>query len=77
MHFTFFTSCTDVLDVSPDGRLSMEEIYKDPELVEAMVGSIYGGLPAKGFQYSFHVPLLTAICDDGWDANGEIGGYAT
>jgi hypothetical protein len=55
----------------------MEDIYKDPELVEAMVGSIYGGLPAKGYQYSFHVPLFTAICDDGWDANGEISGYAS
>ncbi|MDR1683407.1 MAG: RagB/SusD family nutrient uptake outer membrane protein, partial [Candidatus Symbiothrix sp.] len=80
LHFTFCISlagCTDVLDVAPDGRLSMENIYGDPELVEAMVSSTYNGLPRKGYQYSFYEPLFTAICDDGWDANGEIGGYAS
>ena len=25
-----FTSCSDVLDVAPDGTLSMEEVYADP-----------------------------------------------
>ena len=80
LHFAFCISivgCSDVLDVSPDGRLSMEDIYKDPELLEAMVGTIYGGLPQKGWGYSFYAPLYTAVCDDGWDANGEIGGYAS
>jgi hypothetical protein len=73
----FLAGCIDVLDVAPDGKLSMEDIYKDPELVEAMVGTIYDGLPQKGYVYSFYEPLFTAICDDGWDANGEIGGYAS
>jgi hypothetical protein len=84
LHFAFYISfvgCTDALDLSPDGRLSMEDIYKDPELVEAMVGTIYGGLPQKGHAYSFHTPLFTALSDDGWDANGNIGqanwGYAS
>lgn len=80
LHFTFYISlvgCTDVLDVAPDGNLTMEDVYKDPVKVEGLLASIYSGLPQKGFSFSEFTPLFPAITDDGWEANGEHSGLAT
>ena len=63
--------CMDVLDVAPDGNLTMEEVYSDPVKVEALLATIYAGVPEKGFNYVEFTPLFTAISDDGWEANGE------
>ena len=32
-------SCSDVLDVAPDGTLTMEEIYADPDKVGALLNA--------------------------------------
>ena len=61
----------DVLDVAPDGNMTMEDVYKDPVKVEALLATIYAGVPEKGFHYVEFTPLFTAISDDGWEANGE------
>jgi hypothetical protein len=55
----------------------MEEVYKDPVKVEALLATIYAGVPEKGFSFSEFTPLFTAITDDGWEANGEHNGLAT
>jgi hypothetical protein len=67
----------DVLDVAPDGNLTMEEVYSDPVKVEALLATIYAGLPEKGFNYVEFTPLFTAITDDGWEANGEYNALPT
>jgi hypothetical protein len=72
-----FVGCTDVLDVAPDGNMTMEDIYKDPVKVEALLSSIYNGIPQKGFTYVEFTPLFTATTDDGWEANGENDLLAT
>lgn len=74
LHFTFcisLTGCMDVLDVAPDGNLTMEDVYSDPVKVEALLATIYAGVPEKGFNYVEFTPLFTAVSDDGWEANGE------
>lgn len=40
-----FTSCSDVLDVAPDGTLSMEEVYADPDKVGALLNACYNSIP--------------------------------
>ncbi|MDR0567137.1 MAG: RagB/SusD family nutrient uptake outer membrane protein [Prevotellaceae bacterium] len=74
LHFTFcLSACTDVLDIAPDGNLNMEDIYSDPVKVEALLATIYAGVPQKGFCFSEYTPLA-AVTDDGWEANGEHNG---
>ena len=42
-------SCTDVLDTAPDGRLSLDEVFKDPTKVSAFLNTCYNNLPRKGY----------------------------
>jgi hypothetical protein len=72
-----FWGCKKILDVAPDGNLTMEDVYKDPIKVEALLAAIYSGLPQKGFVYVEFTPLFTAITDDGWEANGEFDGVSS
>ena len=30
-----FSSCNEALDVAPDGRLSLDEVFQDPDLTKA------------------------------------------
>lgn len=70
-----FTSCSDVLDVAPDGTLSMEEVYADPDKVGALLNACYNSIPQKGYVYYFFDPLITACSDDGWSSE-EVQGTA-
>ena len=67
-------SCIDVLDKSPDGMLSMDEVWADPDMVEQMLNTCYENIPHKGYSYFFFDPLVVACSDDGWsseDAQGQ------
>ena len=46
-------SCSDVLDVAPDGTLTLEEVFADPDKVGAFLNSCYNNIPKKGFNYWF------------------------
>ena len=66
-------SCSDVLDVAPDGTLTMEEVYADPDKVGALLNACYNNIPQKGYAYWFFDPLLTACTDEGWSSE-EVQG---
>lgn len=66
-------SCSDVLDVAPDGTLTMEEIYADPDKVGALLNACYNNIPQKGYAYWFFDPLVTACSDEGWSSE-EVQG---
>ncbi|RHJ85493.1 RagB/SusD family nutrient uptake outer membrane protein [Parabacteroides sp. AM08-6] len=66
-------SCSDVLDIAPDGTLSMEEVYSDPDKVGALLNACYNNIPQKGYVYWFFDPLLTACSDEGWSSE-EVQG---
>lgn len=68
-------SCSDVLDIAPDGTLTMEEVYSDPDKVGALLNACYNNIPQKGYAYWFFDPLLIACSDDGWSSE-EVQGTA-
>lgn len=63
----FFASCSSVLDSAPDGKVSYDEIFSDPEKVGAYLNSCYGCMPAKGYRYYQWTNFFDAVCDNGWD----------
>jgi hypothetical protein len=69
-----FTACTDVLNVAPDGTLAMEEIYADPDRVEALLNTCYMNIPQKGYTYRFYEPAVVSASDDGWTSEDGTGG---
>lgn len=66
-------SCSDVLDIAPDGTLTMEEVYSDPDKVGALLNACYNNIPQKGYVYWFYDPLLTACSDEGWSSEETQG----
>lgn len=66
-------SCTDALDQAPDGKLSMEEVWADPEMVEQMLNRCYNNIPPKGYSYYWFDPLVVACTDDAWSSEESQG----
>lgn len=65
---TALTSCSSVLDSAPDGKVSYDDIFSDPEKVAAYLNACYGCMPAKGYRYYQWTNFFEAVSDDGWDS---------
>lgn len=69
---TIAFSCEkDVLDIAPDGNLTLEEIFADAERTEAFLNSIYSTIPAKGTRYWFFSRGPVVWSDEAWDTDAE------
>lgn len=64
-------SCSDALDMAPDGKLTMEEIFSDNDKVGAFLNSCYENMPAKGTRYFFWSRGPVVWSDDAWDTDAE------
>lgn len=42
-----FSSCNEALDVAPDGRLSLDEVFQDPDLTKAYFSTCFDYLPKR------------------------------
>ena len=69
----FLNSCTDALDMAPDGNMQMDEVLSDPDKVEALLNRIYNNIPQKGYVYFFFDPAVVACSDDGWSSEDSQG----
>lgn len=64
--------CRDILDVAPDGRLDLKDIFSDQDKTGAFLNSCYMNLPEKGFYYTDeYLNLLMACSDEAFSAMGE------
>jgi len=69
----FFSSCSDVLDMAPDGNMQLDEVLTDPDRVEALLNSCYNNIPQKGYSYWFFESLVVAASDDGYTSDEGQG----
>src|SRR5215217_6518993 len=65
------TSCKGVLDMAPDGKLTMEEIFADNDKVGAFLNTCYANMPAKGTRYFFWSRGPVNWSDESWDTDAE------
>lgn len=68
----FFSGCSKVLDMAPDGNMQMDEVLKDPLKVEALLNRCYTNIPEKGYRYFFHESLVVALSDDGYTSSESV-----
>ena len=67
------SSCSDALDIAPDGKLDESEIWLDNAKVGAYVNTCYENVPIKGIAgWYFQTNLPVAMADDVWDADAEV-----
>jgi hypothetical protein len=57
-------ACSDALNIAPDGSLTMEEIYTDPNKVESLLNACYNNIPQKDYKFQFWDNPITGLSDD-------------
>lgn len=69
----FIVSCKDVLDITPDGRLTPQDVFKTNDMVAAKLATCYSNIPAKGYRYFFYIPYPVIASDEAWDSDYTDG----
>lgn len=72
--FTFLgiTSCQKALDVAPDGRKTLDEIFADDATTSAYLNSCYKNFPKWGATDYWITNMRIAYSDDAWDWGPEV-----
>ncbi len=69
--FFILFSCQEALDMAPDGKLTMDEIFQDNDKVGAFLNTCYENMPAKGVRYFFWCRGPVEWSDEAWDTDAE------
>jgi hypothetical protein len=64
-------ACKKALDMAPDGKISMNDIFADNTKVGAFLNSCYNNMPAKGARYFFWSRGPVVWSDEAWDTDAE------
>jgi hypothetical protein len=70
-------SCEEALDMAPDGKLTMDEIFADNDKVGAFLNSCYANIPVKGTRYFFWCRGPVNWSDESWDTDAEAESWLT
>lgn len=63
-------SCSDVLDSSPAGRITLTDVFANNDKTSAFLNTCYADTPEKGpHGYFFWTRGPVEWCDDAWDAD--------
>ena len=77
---TSVTSCSDSLDITPDGRMTMDDIWNNADNTEAYLASAFVHIPYKMLWYFWFDNLPSALSDESWscddvEGTGAINAY--
>lgn len=64
-------SCKNTLDMAPDGKLTLDEIFLDNNKVGAFLNSCYSNMAVKGTRYFFWSRGPVVWSDEAWDTDAE------
>ena len=62
-------SCSKALDQAPDGKISLDDVFTDPDQTMYYLNSCYQSIPYKACRYYFWSRGPVVWCDDAWDAD--------
>jgi len=65
------TSCSGVLDIAPDGRISEEDVFSDNDKVSAYLNTCYSHIADRGVTYFFWSRGPVEWSDEAWDTDAE------
>lgn len=65
------SSCADVLDVAPDGKTTLDDVFSNSEDAAAYLNSCYTYVPTKGVRYFFWSRGPVEWSDEAWDTDAE------
>ncbi len=59
------------LDITPDGRITIDDVFKDEIKTEAFLNTVYGQIPHYFYSYDW-LEFLAGITDEAQDARGTF-----
>ncbi|MGN7785873.1 RagB/SusD family nutrient uptake outer membrane protein [Niabella sp. 22666] len=66
----FLYSCKkNLLDITPDGRMGIKEVFEDQRLTEAFLNTTYASIPNYFWRYNTDASFLAGISDEAKDAD--------
>ncbi len=71
------SSCKKALDLAPEGKLSMTDIFTDNNKVGAFLNSLYTNMPMKGVQYESWERAPVEVSDEAWGTMDQGYGMST
>ncbi len=66
------SACQDVLDIVPDGRKTLDEMFQDDATVGAYLNSCYTNFPQYGLMNYLHNNFRIVLSDDAYDRGGLV-----
>ncbi|GAA4799189.1 RagB/SusD family nutrient uptake outer membrane protein [Olivibacter ginsenosidimutans] len=66
-----WTACNKALDMAPDGKISIDEVFQDDAKVRAYLNTCYDNMPGKGTLYYFWSRGPVVWSDEAWDTDAE------
>lgn len=68
--------CTkDYLNITPDGRTTLDDIFKDEKRTEAYLNRVYGQMPSYFWKYGFF-DFLAPFSDEAYAYSGAVMGWS-
>ena len=64
-------SCKKALDMAPDGKITLDEVFSDEIKTAAYLNTCYTNLPSKGTRYFFWSRGPVVWSDEAWDTDAE------
>lgn len=68
------TACSDTLNITPDGRLTMKDVWAAPDLSAQFMSNLYNNIPHKGRRYFWFDNYPIALSDEAW-SNDDVEGH--
>ncbi|MET6996509.1 RagB/SusD family nutrient uptake outer membrane protein [Chitinophaga defluvii] len=70
------TGCTkNYLNITPDGRTTLDDIFKDEKRTEAYLNRVYGQMPSYFWKYGFF-DFLAPFSDEAYAYSGAVMGWS-
>ncbi len=66
------SACQDVLDIMPDGRKTLDEMFQDDATVGAYLNTCYTNFPQYGLMNYLHNNFRIVLSDDAYDRGGLV-----
>ncbi|MDR1454894.1 MAG: RagB/SusD family nutrient uptake outer membrane protein [Tannerella sp.] len=71
------SSCSDTLNSAPDGKISLDDVFKDNEMTAAYLNTCYAYIPGEGSRWYFWMRGPVDWCDEAWDTDAEAESWIT
>ena len=65
-------ACSEVLDSAPDGKISLNDVFRDNDMTAAYLNTCYSYIPGGGCLWNYWMRGPVDWSDEAWDTDAEV-----